>query len=631
VEAGGGDCVAVISQRMQPFDDPRTDDSHRLAPFDLWRVHLEQCPECGRVHGASAGCGAAGSGAAGRPERHIYEYTCGISEDLMCPLCGEPFQSPAQAPCGHHYCAQCLRTLLNRTAGRVACPLDGQVITRFAMRPADSAVLDRVENLRVRCPVCREEVRKAHLQHHLQDPVNMVEAPLAYETILKPFYLSCPLSNFTVGEFNGSSALIRLYRRLGPSTLKRFVLTTEDFIVLPDPKMGAQPHTEDDVEILRTQGGYFNAWWVHPSFRREVWWLRESADAAGGTEAPTSPSGNGKLHPAEAAFRACREAMRKRDEAAALLGGCDCSAEPWHESSFVHTWSKVQKPTSPRYLCCLRDLRGEDLPALEAFRRDVLRFLGENYGVDEGKVWIYCHYPSSARYSTLHFHIIFAGTEASRFEKFARKVERPHQLSRQFPLSRIIEDLRSNPSHFETCTLNYYLGDKADLMDPISAFFGCSPHRYLKDFTFHWDPGAVAASRSSRPRIASIDSAVSETVEELASARASPTAGPRWSVAAEERMALQICELRRAVDGVRQLVQELGEATKEAAKEASRSQCVDDADNWKLALLQLTSLSKANANFPAMAAAWALAGVAAGGLLAAALASVMLRRTSSAP
>ena len=34
------------------------------------------------------------------------------------------------------------------------------------------------------------------------------------------------------------------------------------------------------------------------------------------------------------------------------------------------------------------------------------------YSVPETRVWIFAHYPASARYSTLHFHIIFDGSEA---------------------------------------------------------------------------------------------------------------------------------------------------------------------------------------------------------------------------
>ncbi|CAE8697433.1 unnamed protein product, partial [Polarella glacialis] len=338
------------------FHDPRDAESSggkRIAPLDLWRVHLEQCPDCGHVHGQSRGVVGPNPS---RPERHIYEYTQGVPEDLCCALCGEVFQNPSLVPCGHHFCSACVRTLLHRGSGRAACPLDGQAVTRFAVMPAEAQLLARVGELRVRCPICSEEIRKADLQLHLQDPVNMIEHADAYQAILRPFYMSCPLSNFTVGELNGTSALIRFYRKLGDATLRRFVLTTEDFIVLPDPKMGFQPHTEEDIQVLQKRGGYFNAWWVHPSFRREVWWKQHEAESASSS---TSPSANGAGRPTDAASRAFREAVRKRDEATSLLRGLDCSSEPWHESSFVHTWSGVRKPKDPRYICCLRDLRAE--------------------------------------------------------------------------------------------------------------------------------------------------------------------------------------------------------------------------------------------------------------------------------
>ena len=51
----------------------------------------------------------------------------------------------------------------------------------------------------------------------------------------------------------------------------RFVYTSEHFLVLPDPKMGYQPHTAEDAAEIRESGGYFIAWWVHPLFHREAW------------------------------------------------------------------------------------------------------------------------------------------------------------------------------------------------------------------------------------------------------------------------------------------------------------------------------------------------------------------------
>jgi len=539
------------------FEDPRagrTDAKRKsFAMLDLWRVYLDQCPECGHVH--------KGAGPSSRPERHIYEYIVGtVCEDLICVLCGEVFQSPVFAPCGHHFCSICVRALLSRAAGKAACPLDGQLITRFAVRSAEQRMLERLDNLLVRCPVCREEIRKVDLELHLQDPVNMVEEPLAYERILRPFYMSCPLSNFTVGEFNGSAALIRFYRRLGEQTLRRFVLTTRTFIILPDPKMGFQPHTDEDFDLVRRQGGYFNAWWVHPRFRSEVWW--RGADEEGDSCLVTA---NSETSPSSSSSKA--------DAPELLLGGQDCSSEPWSASSFVHTWSAVRKPSRPRYLCCLRDLRGEDVPMLEEFQCAVVGFLQETYNVAEKDVRIFAHYPSSARYSTLHFHIVFGG-RGSRYEKFAKKLERPHQLSRQFCLPLIIERLKHDPLHFERCTLNYYLGDKADLMDPISAFFGRSPHRYLQNFTFHWDPGIVS---STVPGTAQAwDGVVGEKTvssggggggvgkHECANVQSALIA------AVEERNASKVpselVDIRQALEGMRRAVEDLGKVLHQVAE-----------------------------------------------------------------
>ena len=140
---------------------------------------------------------------------------------------------------------------------RAACPLDGQIVTRFAVMKAEPKLLTRLGQLRIQCPVCREDIEKSELHMHLQDPVYMVEPIEAYQTILRKFYMNCPLSNFTVGEFNGTSSLVRFYKKLGDETMRQFVLTTEDFLIMPDPKMGFQPHTEEDLQILRTQGVCF--------------------------------------------------------------------------------------------------------------------------------------------------------------------------------------------------------------------------------------------------------------------------------------------------------------------------------------------------------------------------------------
>eukprot|EP00439_Symbiodinium_sp_Y106_P070843 s1998_g12.t1 len=107
-----------------------------------------------------------------RPERHIYEYTQAVPDDLNCTLCGDVFQNPSQIPCGHHFCSSCIRALLARGTGRANCPLDGQIVTRFAALPSDEQLLRRLGQLRVRCPVCREEICVEDLQLHLQDPAS---------------------------------------------------------------------------------------------------------------------------------------------------------------------------------------------------------------------------------------------------------------------------------------------------------------------------------------------------------------------------------------------------------------------------------------------------------------------------
>ena len=40
--------------------------------IDQWRVFLQQCPDCGEVHGKS-----------GTPDHHVYRYTDAAPEDLV--------------------------------------------------------------------------------------------------------------------------------------------------------------------------------------------------------------------------------------------------------------------------------------------------------------------------------------------------------------------------------------------------------------------------------------------------------------------------------------------------------------------------------------------------------------------
>ena len=129
----------------------------------------------------------------------------------------------------------------------------------------------------------------------------------------------------------------------------------------------------------------------------------------------------------------------------------DCSDEPFTPSSFAHTWSQVKKPRG--YINTLRDLRGRHVPMLKKIRKDIYTFLQNSLNIDykdpAQMVSIHCHYPSSARFSTLHFHVIFG----KKFQDHAQKKHRPHQLSRQFMLNDIIAKLEEDGKYFKNATL----------------------------------------------------------------------------------------------------------------------------------------------------------------------------------
>nr|XP_031360405.1 tripartite motif-containing protein 35 [Lonchura striata domestica] len=79
----------------------------------------QRCPRCPLRAGASAMEAEAepgpGSSAAAAPSRP------GVKEELMCPICYEPFREAVTLPCGHNFCKGCIsRSWENQ---RQACPL----------------------------------------------------------------------------------------------------------------------------------------------------------------------------------------------------------------------------------------------------------------------------------------------------------------------------------------------------------------------------------------------------------------------------------------------------------------------------------------------------------------------------
>ncbi|RXN34664.1 ligand of Numb X 2 [Labeo rohita] len=65
------------------------------------------CSECGQIHRAW--------------ENHLYNYRLEVDDDLVCHICLQPLVQPLDTPCGHTFCARCLRSFLQE---RDFCPLD---------------------------------------------------------------------------------------------------------------------------------------------------------------------------------------------------------------------------------------------------------------------------------------------------------------------------------------------------------------------------------------------------------------------------------------------------------------------------------------------------------------------------
>uniref|UniRef100_A0A8C4N408 Ligand of numb-protein X 2a n=1 Tax=Eptatretus burgeri TaxID=7764 RepID=A0A8C4N408_EPTBU len=97
-----------------------------------------QCPDCGQRHSPV--------------ESHTYEYRQDVDDDLTCQICLQPLVAPTDTPCGHTYCARCLRGFLTSSGGAAFCPLDRRPLRPEACRPASLLVRRLLDKLSVACP-----------------------------------------------------------------------------------------------------------------------------------------------------------------------------------------------------------------------------------------------------------------------------------------------------------------------------------------------------------------------------------------------------------------------------------------------------------------------------------------------
>lgn len=112
------------------------------------------CPECGQIHRTW--------------ENHLYNYRLEVDDDLVCHICLQPLVQPLDTPCGHTFCARCLRSFLQE---RDFCPLDRTRLQLQACRRSSILVHKLLDKLSVSCPlspVCSLSMPRCDLEAHLK-------------------------------------------------------------------------------------------------------------------------------------------------------------------------------------------------------------------------------------------------------------------------------------------------------------------------------------------------------------------------------------------------------------------------------------------------------------------------------
>ncbi|XP_035382543.1 ligand of Numb protein X 2a isoform X1 [Electrophorus electricus] len=112
------------------------------------------CSECGQIHRAW--------------ENHLYNYRLEVDDDLVCHICLQPLVQPLDTPCGHTFCARCLRSFLQE---RDFCPLDRARLQLQGCRRSSILVHKLLDKLSVTCPLtpsCSLSMPRCDLEAHLK-------------------------------------------------------------------------------------------------------------------------------------------------------------------------------------------------------------------------------------------------------------------------------------------------------------------------------------------------------------------------------------------------------------------------------------------------------------------------------
>ncbi|KNZ46202.1 hypothetical protein VP01_747g8 [Puccinia sorghi] len=130
-----------------------------------------------------------------------YNYISEPNENLLCPICRNPFNNPVMCESTDHiFCESCLIKSLEISA---TCPIDRLPLSLSLVVPAPKIINKLVDELLVYCPykaqlgcafVCQRDLIYSHLRshhqlvqpHHLQSSHNQLVEPVSLQSVISP-------------------------------------------------------------------------------------------------------------------------------------------------------------------------------------------------------------------------------------------------------------------------------------------------------------------------------------------------------------------------------------------------------------------------------------------------------------
>eukprot|EP01134_Creolimax_fragrantissima_P001259 CFRG1259T1 len=93
-----------------------------------------------------------------------YSYPSPLDESLTCSICKDPFYDPAETPCGHTFCKECILHWIDHNE---CCPLDMNVLKKGDLKPAKLEIVDQLNGILVECSQCNEQMERQKFGPHI--------------------------------------------------------------------------------------------------------------------------------------------------------------------------------------------------------------------------------------------------------------------------------------------------------------------------------------------------------------------------------------------------------------------------------------------------------------------------------